>query len=64
MAAWLVAHPGRTLPTEYTFTTTTSEDGITSPWTGTMLIVSPQKRGDYCLTGGRKLEASLLNRGG
>ncbi len=46
VAAWLMAHPGRTLPTEYAFTTTTNEDGITSPWTGTMLIVSPQKRGD------------------
>ncbi len=46
VASWLDAHPGRATPTEYSFTTATSEDGIASQWTGTMLIVSPQKRGD------------------
>lgn len=46
VAAWLDAHPGRTTPTEYSFTTATSEDDIASAWTGTLFIHSPAKRGD------------------
>jgi len=46
LSAWIEANPGRTLPSSYDFVTATGEDRIDAPWTGSVFLISPAKRGE------------------
>ncbi len=43
---WIEGNTGRTLPIAYEHETTTSEDLVDIPWTGSLYLVSPAKRGE------------------
>jgi len=45
ISAWVTGHAGRTFPTTYEFVTATNEKGIVAPFTGSVFLVSPAKRG-------------------
>jgi hypothetical protein len=46
LVTWIGAHEGRTLPASYDFVTATNEKRIVAPWTGSVFLVSPAKRGE------------------
>ncbi len=46
LAQWIDTHAPRRTLASYEFQTATSEQGITSQWTGTLWLQSPNRRGD------------------
>ncbi len=46
LGAWIAGNTGRVLPTSYEHVTETEEDRISAPWTGSLYLVSPAKRGE------------------
>lgn len=46
LAAWIENNPGRTLPASYDWVTATEEERVIAPWTGSLFLVSPAKRGE------------------
>ncbi len=45
LVTWVQGHAGRILPGTYEFVSSTTEEGVDTPWTGSFYIVSPAKRG-------------------
>ena len=46
LATWMEGHPGRTVPSSYEFVTATNEKRIVAPFSGTVFLESPGKRGE------------------